>query len=268
MKKLGLVQSVYGKDGYTIDLKMSPADLAEIRQIIHTQWIYRLQLLVPDKVHLFYNAGIEKYHEHAHLIDHAKAWPKTSRVMSPEAVARIRKMDFFRSLEAEFGDLQIADEEKLGWENFYWRLVRPGNMDFGTLHADDWFVQLGYYGAENDDNTREKVKIWIALHTTPGKNGLVVVPHSHTKKDWKWHGEEKGGMKKPVIDEDLSKLDIQLLPTEPGRAVVFHYDLLHGGAENQADTTRVSMEFTFLVRKDVLKRELSAACQQPLYEDS
>lgn len=254
MSQLNLAKAVYGDQGFSIDLKMSDTELDSIRQIIHTQWIYRLQLLAPDKVHLFHQAGIEKYHEHAHLIDHAKAWPKTSRVMSPEAVRTIRKMSFFKQLEDEFGDLQVADEEKLGWENIYWRLVRPGASDFGTLHADDWFVQLGYYGAEIQDDTREKVKIWIALHAVPGKNGLVAVPGTHKRKDWKWHGEERGGMMKPVIDEDLSALDVRLLNTEPGRAVVFHYDLLHGGAENKADTTRVSMEFTFLARKDMLEK--------------
>ena len=62
------------------------------------------------------------------------------------------------------------------------------------------------------------------------------------------------GQKKPIIEEDVSKLNQQLLLTEPGRAVIFNYDLLHGGAENTADTTRISMEFTFLVRKKNLER--------------
>jgi hypothetical protein len=252
MNKSTLTQSVYGEKGYSLNLKLSLSDLQQFRQMIRMQWLYRLQLLSPLHIHQFDDIGMERYHELAHLIDHSKAWPKTSRVLPQEAVERIRKMDFFQEMEAEFGDIKIADEEKLGWPNVYWRLVRPGNSDFGSLHTENWFVSLGYYGSEINDKDREKVKIWISIYSTVGKNGLIVIPKSHHKKDWKWHAIEKYGQKKPVIDEDISQLDQQLLATEPGRAVVFHYDLLHGGAENLADTTRISAEFTFLVQKKKL----------------
>ena len=192
---------------------------------------------------------MEHYHELSHLVDHAQAWPKYSRVLPKEAVETIRNMPFFERLEDEFGKIKIADEEKFGWGNIYWRLVRPGNSDYGSIHSDRWFVKLGYYGEEINDVSCERVKIWLPLYSVPGKNGLLVIPSSHHKIDWKWHSEERYGQKKPVIDEDISKLNVNMLPTEPGRAIVFHYDLLHGGAPNLADTTRVSLEFTFLVRR-------------------
>ena len=71
--------------------------------------------------------------------------------------------------------------------------MRPGNKDFGTLHADRWFVDLGYYGSEINEDAYERVKIWIAIYTTPGKNGFLAAPtrsgaqeihfflHSHCK---------------------------------------------------------------------------------------
>lgn len=247
---LGLDDAVNGEPGYSIQLKMSQTELETIRKFIHIQWLYRLQLLAPKQVHLFNEYGIERYHELSHLIDHAAAWPKYSRVFPREATAFIREMNFFKKLEAELGEILILDEEDLGWENIYWRLVRPGTSDFGTIHADQWFVDLGYYGKQTyDESAYEKMKIWIAINTEVGKNGLLVIPGSHHKKDWKWHAEEKQGQKKPVIDENVNELDVQLLPTESGRAVVFHYDLLHGGAANLADTTRLSIEWTFLVKK-------------------
>lgn len=245
---LNLKQVVNGEEGYSIALKLSESELELMRKMIRMQWLYRLQLLAPKQVHQFDEVGIERYHELSHLIDHSKAWPKYSRVLSREVVGIIREMDFMKQLEKEFSEIKIADEERLGWENIYWRLVRPGSSDFGSIHTERWFVKLGYYGDEIKDTSSEKVKIWISLYTTPGKNGLSVVPSSHRKLDWKWHEEELYGQRKPVIDEDISKLNLVLLPTESGRAVVFHYDLLHGGAPNLADTTRVSMEFTFLVR--------------------
>ena len=249
VERLNLNQAINGEDGYSIALKLAESEIEILRKMIRIQWLYRLQLLAPSQVHQFDEAGMEYYHQHSHLIDHASAWPKCSRVFPREAVTIIRKMDFMQELEAEFGQFKIADEEKLGWENIYWRLVRPGKSDLGSIHSDRWFVELGYYGDEIKDPSYERVKIWISLYTTLGKNGLLVIPESHGKLDWKWHSEERYGKKKPVIDEDIAKLNVMLLPTESGRAVVFHYDLLHGGAPNLADTTRVSMEFTFLVRK-------------------
>lgn len=245
-----LMAAVYGEEGFSTELTLSESDLITFRQLIRIQWLYRLQLLVPKNIQEFDQLGIEKYHELSHLIDHAKAWPKTSRVLPREAVDIIRKMDFFKTLEKKCGDLVIADEEKLGWENIYWRLVRPGNNDFGSLHTENWFVSLGYYGSEINYTDRERVKIWIPIYSTPGKNGLLVVPKSHRNKNWKWHMEERGGQPKPVIDEELATLGAELLVTEPGRAVVFNYDLLHGGAESLVPTTRVSVEFTFLMRKE------------------
>jgi ectoine hydroxylase-related dioxygenase (phytanoyl-CoA dioxygenase family) len=57
------------------------------------------------------------------------------------------------------------------------------------------------------------------------------------------------GLAKPIFDEKLEDLDIHLVETHPGQAVVFHDKLLHGGAVNMADTCRVSMELTMLVRR-------------------
>jgi len=247
-KPLNLRQMVNGEDGYSIELKLIEPELDLMHKMIRIQWLYRLQMLIPKQVHQFDEVGMGRYHELSHLIDHAKAWPKYSRVLPKEAVLIIKEMSFFQILKEEFGDIVIADEERLGWENIYWRLVRPGQSDIGSVHSDRWFVKLGYYGDEINDHDYERVKIWISLNATPGKNGLMVVPSSHRKFDWKWHAEERYGQKKPVIDEDITKLNLVLLPTEPGRMVVFHYDLLHGGAPNLANTTRLSMEFTFLVR--------------------
>lgn len=246
---LNLSKAVNGEKGYSINLKLTESEIELLRTMTRIQWLYRLQLLVPKHVHQFDEAGIEYYHHFAHLIDHSSAWPKYARVFPREAVSIIGNMKFMKELEAEFGEFKIADEEGLGWGNIYWRLVRPGSSDFGSIHTERWFVELGYYGDEIKDPSLERVKIWISLYTMPGKNGLLVIPSSHHKLDWKWHDEEHYGKKKPIIDEDLTKFNRVLLPTEPGRAVVFHYDLLHGGAPNLADMTRVSMEFTFLVRK-------------------
>ena len=246
MNQLNLMQDVNGTEGYSTKLQLDSSDLDRLRQMIRMQWLYRLQLLAPQQLHQFDELGIENYHQLSHLIEHSTAWPKTARVLPREAIAIIRKMDFFKQLESELGPFQISDEEHLGWENIYWRLVRPGKNDLGSLHTDKWFWDIGGYG-KVADFPHERLKIWIAIHTTPGKNGLLISPASHLKKDWKWHSEVRYGLNKPVIDEPIENINLVLLPLASGETVVFHDELIHGGAANTAETTRVSIEFTLLI---------------------
>lgn len=242
---LNLKKSVNGAEGYTTSLRLNEAELEFIRKAIRVQWMYRLQILAPQFVREFDEIGLERYHERAHLIDHAQAWPKTARVFSREVMVELRRMPFFGTLAEEFGAFEVSDEENFGWENLYWRLVRPGKADVGPIHSDSWFWDLGH--GKMPDYPCERVKIWIAIYTALGRNGLLVIPGSHHRTDWKWHGEDKGGLKKPVFDERVEDLDVRLVETVPGQAVVFHDKLLHGGAENLAESCRVSIELTMLV---------------------
>lgn len=246
MAKLNLQTAVYGTDGYNTDLKLTEHDLETLRQMIRMQWLYRIQLLSPKNVREFDTRGMENYHEVSDLIDHASAWPKPARVLPREAVHTIRNMEFFKKIEKELGMFSISDEEHLGWENIYWRLVRPGDKDTGSLHADKWFWEIGEYGeVANFPHTR--MKIWIAIYTTPGKNGILIAPSSHKKKNWRWHAEERYGLKKPIFDGPKEDLNLVLLPLSPGESVIFHDELIHGGAPNIAETTRISLEFTMLI---------------------
>jgi hypothetical protein len=245
-RELNLRSAVNGTEGYSTALSLNPQELELIRKAIRIQWLYRLQLLSPKHVREFDSIGLEKYHKVSHFVDHAQAWPKTARVFPREVISALRVMPFFQTLAREFGEFELSDEEDFGWENLYWRLVRPGNSDIGPIHSDSWFWELGH--GKMPDYECERVKIWIAIYTAPRKNGLLVIPGSHLRTDWKWHGEEKGGLKKPVFDENLEELDLRLVETHPGQAVVFHDKLLHGGAENLADTCRVSIELTMLVK--------------------
>ncbi|HLB41626.1 MAG TPA: phytanoyl-CoA dioxygenase family protein [Gammaproteobacteria bacterium] len=241
------MDNIHSKEGYSTRLRLNEDELGQLRQMIQMQWLYRLQLLIPESVQYFDQLGIKYYHLASHLINHEEVWPKTSRVFPREAVAIIRNMNFFKTLQKMLGNIIISDEENFGWENIYWRLVRPGSSDFGSLHADKWFWDLGQYG-QFLDFPHERLKVWIAIYTIAGKNGLCIVPNSHLKKDWKWHVEERSGRKKPIFDDELSgHFKCVLLPLESGQSVIFHDELLHGGAVNLAETTRVSIEFTMLI---------------------
>lgn len=246
MGSFDLVSTIDGTKGYSTDIQLSNSDLVLVRKMIRMQWLYRLQLLSPQCTKEFDHFGMENYHLMSNVIEHAVAWPKTTRILPREAVSIIREMDFFKQLEKHLGKFHISDEEHLGWENIYWRLVRPGSSDIGSLHADKWFWDIGSYG-EVAQFPHRRLKIWIAIYTEPGKNGLFVLPGSHHKKDWNWHAETRYGLSKPVFDESVENLDLLLLPLKAGETVVFHDELLHGGASNAGKASRVSVEFTLLV---------------------
>ncbi len=243
---LSLRNDVNGPLGFSTNLSATSDDLSLIRELIEQQWLAHLNRIVPQYAAAFAERGCARYHELAHNIDHGSVWPKRSRILPAEAVAAIRTTSFFRQLAAEFGEFAISDEDDIGWEEVYWRLVRPNaGGDIGPLHADQWFWKLGTAVVPRD---MERVKCWIAIITEPDRNGLLVVPGSHLS-DWRFHGETRHGSLKPQIDEDEAQFDLKLLPLAPGGVAVFHDKLLHRGALNEGSTTRVSLEFTMFVKK-------------------
>jgi len=92
-----------------------------------------------------------------------------------------------------------------------------------------------------------RVKVWIAVETAPGLNGLLVQPGSHLREDLEWEGTVSGGITKPMLKTQLDPSSLTLLSPPPGYGVIFHDRLLHGGAVNTASRCRCSIEFTLLV---------------------
>jgi hypothetical protein len=238
-------KALEGECGYA-KLTFAPADLEVLRSLIREQWLRRISDIAPDQVKRFEALPIDRYHELAGLIDHRAAWPKLRRILEQPAVDKIRQLPTFRKLVDEFGEFTISDEENLGRENIYWRLVRPDSpSDVGPMHADQWFWALGH--GSTPDNV-QRVKIWIAIYCESGKSGFRLVSGSH-RQDWPYHGEFRDGFTKPVIDVRDDQLDIRMFDSEPGDAIVFHDRLLHGGAVG-GDLSRVSLEFTMFVKND------------------
>lgn len=235
------------RSGYYLGLSFLDHELSMVRELIRAQWLDNIKLHVPGHWEKFSNLSITRYHEFSHLLDHTALWPKINRILPHSAVELIRATSIIKKLQDVYGDFTISDEENVGREEIYWRLVRPNQpSDVGPLHADAWFWELDH-GLTPEGVKR--VKVWIALYCEPGLNGLRVVPESQ-KKNWKYHGEYRDGFSKPQIDEDESTLNVQLANTKPGDAVVFNDKLLHGGALNNGQFTRVSIEFTLFVKNN------------------
>ena len=238
-------QKLTGPAGLSLDLSLEKKELANLRQLIHDQWLERIKTFYPEFVNRFEELGMERYHEASNLLDHGSLWPKEARILPQSAVLKLRKMRFIDQLEDYFGPFEISDEDNVGREEIYWRLVRPNEKnDIGPLHADAWFWDLGH---GTTPNNVVRVKVWIAVYVDPGLSGFVYIPESHLK-EWPYHGEMKTGVNKPVIDVSEDSLNPLLLNSEPGDAIIFHDRLLHGGAISEGDHTRVSLEFTMFVK--------------------
>ena len=229
--------------------QLAEAELEFIRGLISAQYLARLGQLQPDLVPVAREYGIAQYHTLPIAFDHGKSWPKSARLLDPKYVADFSRMGFFRRVREQIGSSAVISHDELNW-----RLVRPNQPgDIGPVHADKWFWDAGYgYGSMPPGYDR--FKVWIAIHTEPGANGLCVKSHSH-RREWKHHFEEKDGVRKPVFDEDPDAIGMELLPLAAGGMVMFHDELLHGGVVNRGSTCRVSIELTVLFhRADALRR--------------
>lgn len=233
--------------GYYKGFCFQQDELQKILNFIEEQWLNRIKQKCPLDWQKFSEIGIARYHEFSHLLNHGETWKKEARIFPKSVVEKIRNMSLIKKIEQEYGDIEIVDEENIGYEEIDWRLVRPNQpSDVGPFHADAWFAELGH-GIKPPSN-KKAIKVWVALCCEPGLNGLKVVPNSQKKK-WRYHGEFRHGFVKPQIDENEASLPFVLLDTAPGDAVLFHDKLLHAGAINRGKYTRVSMEFMLFVKK-------------------
>jgi len=229
--------------------QFAPAELDFVRGLIEAQYLGRLGTLQPDILRTARERGIARYHTLPITFDHAKAWPKTARLLDAKYIADFSRMGFFRRIRAQLGPSAVISHDELNW-----RLVRPNQpTDIGPLHADKWFWDAGY-GYGSMPAGYDRFKVWCAIHTEPGANGLCVKSGSH-RQTWRHHVEEKDGVRKPVFDENPADIEMELLPLGAGGMVLFHDEMLHGGVVNRGTTCRVSIELTVLFdRTEALAR--------------
>ena len=245
MNNMNIRDALENEDGYQTGLHLDQEELTQIRSFITNSWLLNIgKYTTPQITEKFKLEGINRYHKLAHHLDHGSIWPKAVRILNREAVAEIRSMSLIRTLEEQFGYFEISDEDNVGHEEIYWRLVRPNSpKDVGPLHADAWFWDLGHGVTPSG---YKRVKVWIAIYCTPGQDGFKFVPGSH-KKEWPYDGELRNGITKPKIGISEKELDVVIFNSMPGEAIVFNDHLLHGGAVGKNET-RVSLEFTMFVK--------------------
>ncbi len=250
---LGLKTRVFGDLGYSADLKLTDEELGVFRQYVNDHWLSVISAAYPELTNDAVHCGVENYHQISDRLDHNKIWCKCNRVLPQTAVKKIKSLPFVARLKQEFGEFSISDiydtEQRYGQEEVYWRLVRPNvQSDVGSLHRDCWFHETFNEGKGMFAEDVTTVKVWIPIYCEPGKSGLALVGGSHLR-DWKYHFETINGLAKPKLDEDLSKINAQLIPTAPGNMLIFNENVLHGGVLNRGEKTRVSAEITLVLNK-------------------
>lgn len=232
--------------GYILDVKLSGDELNRIRQMIHSHAVDLVSRFHPELKEICQKTPMDEFHTLSEQIDHKRVWTKINRIFPEAYIQEIKQMPFVSTLKKMFGEIKAANEEELYDEEIYWRFVRPNmKTDIGPLHADKWFWDLGH-GKMPQGYFR--LKIWIPIWCEEAGNGLKVVPHSQ-KESYQCGQEMRDGHLKPVFDESKYNLDVLPLGNKPGESVIFNDELLHGGCFNQMEKSRVSIEFTILVKK-------------------
>lgn len=238
-----IYRDLVGPLGYHLGVSMDGAELSELRRRIHGHWLSVIERECPDQATSIAEWPLNRYHEVSERLDHKRLWPKVNRILGRDDLSWLRASRFFAGLEKAFGSFQISNEEGVQAEEVYWRLVRPGQpSDVGPLHADAWFWALGHGKLPPG---KARVKLWLSVYAPSEVSGFIFVSGSH-RKDWRYVGELRDGIRKPVFDVEQAAIDPQPFFAKAGDAIIFHDRLLHGGSTSEG-LTRVSVEFTMLV---------------------
>ncbi len=138
----------------------------------------------------------------------------------------------------------VTDEERIGYENYYWRCVRADQIsDVGSLHADRWFWDLNPFEFPRNYT---RVKIWLPIVQDDAFPSLLIVPGSHKSKFTYQSVLGPEGKRRPVLLDAIDPTKIIHCPVKRGQCVAFNDALLHGGAVTSK--TRISLEFTVAVQ--------------------
>ena len=236
--------------GYSTEIYLNKKELNTMRRFIESQWLDTIKKYNPKIADEIYSRqlSMNEYHLVSESLDHSKIWVKLSRILPSSFFDWIIKTNFYKILKEVFGEFIISDEENLGWPNLYWRIVRPlCSDDIGPLHRDCWFWELNK-NYKRPNFAFKRIKVWIPIFTVKGKNGLLVEPFSQNRNDIIWTREERHGIQKPKLMTSQDCFSTKLLELDPGNIVLFNDNLIHGGSSNESKFTRVSLEFTILVK--------------------
>ena len=236
------------KDGFEIIQAFCSIEVSMIRELINEDLRKVLHDHHPEAKKLIETINIENYHLAANQFNHADIWTRHNRLFKQPAIDYFYSTEFYKNLKRQFPNLKITNEIHGKEPEIVWRIVRPGEAnDVGPIHADKWFWDLNGWHVPDG---KKCIKVWAVISGDSKRSGLYVVPKSQFNSDTAYSTEQKDGINKPIINDDNILKDKILLDTKVGEAIIFSYQLLHGGAQTQGNRCRVSIEFTLMLSSE------------------
>jgi hypothetical protein len=208
-------------------------DLAFIKNCIRERIFYATSIPIDT---------LEHYHL-THNDHHYRMRKKSTRQFTSDAVEQILGLPSLLYLVDRFSNYTIdrtIDENGIGDRpEIYFRLCRPGyEEDIGDPHMDCWYHQVAGLGHTKGST----YKVWIAICSQPQLNGLKFFPYADVE-NVQWVNRNS----KPACTPGQVALGDPVLPAvTAGEAFIFKDDVIHMGALNEGDNTRVSVEITFV----------------------
>ena len=266
-EKITKLMRSFNQQGFTSDLKLTPDEVIILRELLTKHWLMQIKKLFPDAYEKCSNQPFNNYHSVSHLLDHSTLMKTEHRNLPEPMVCQIKEMQFFKTLEKILGLFTIEDVQG---DSISWRISRPGEQkDVFPCHADEWYFVAQHGAADyklekcipNSDNQFRQLRwsrgeqnftiihTWIAIDIELGLNGLLIAPKSHLLDwDYKVMGADtyKSSIRKFELSDD-QKIDLKLAGMHPGDILLFHDKLIHGGALNKGNKTRVAMLFNIFI---------------------
>jgi len=79
---LSLKNQIFGRKGYSADMKLNSTELELFRKLIGEQWISVIRGVCPSLADEAERLGVERYHEVSDKLDHKTLWPKANRAIN------------------------------------------------------------------------------------------------------------------------------------------------------------------------------------------
>lgn len=224
---------------------------AEFDLIFFRDWILSaINHLINSKDEVAFPQWIDLISNYSlHPFLHHYFSQKQNRLFSPSQVELFYNSIIYKSVEEQIGPFAISSEENSDYPQIYWRISRPHSpTDVGPLHKDSWFWNVN---PDWDISTRStRYKVWVPLQCEPLRNGLFVLPGSHLNDSFIYETTKIADKFKPLIINPPSQEDLLLLTPDLGSYIIFHDNLLHGGANNLGTYPRISFEFTCITNHE------------------
>jgi len=170
---------------------------------------------------------------------------KELRMLSAEQIGQLKNTASFKKLCSSHYGCSLAKAThplfgQIDSPEIYFRIVPPGEGGAKELgHIDWWYDDL--YDIKLDQ--RPKFKVWIAIHTEPGLNGLLLKKVNPNEFQFQTIRTDFGP--RPLLVDPPNQDFYEFPEITPGQAIIFESNnVLHLGAPNKGCFNRISLEIS------------------------